>query len=107
MASGILGGVALPTATATTVYTVPVGKQAAITVNACNRSSTDANSYWLAFTANASAASQDFVEFNATIVPTGVLERTGFVLGANVKVIANASAAGITVMCYGFEETVS
>ena len=107
MASGILGGVVLPESSVTTVYTVPEGKQAAITVNAVNRSTVDNIKYWLALTANVSPASQDYIEFESQIVPTGVLERTSIIIGAGTKVLANANVTGITVVVWGFEETAS
>jgi hypothetical protein len=101
--SGILGGVTLTASTDTTVYTVPAGKVASLTINFCNRSSSDPVKVRLSLTPNA-PASNNYIEYDANVPAAGVLERGAIILEAGDKVIARATSSSVTVMVYGIEE---
>ena len=103
MATGRLGGNDLAATTNTTVYTVPAGKVASCTVRFCNRTSV-AVSVRLAMAATGTPANAEYLEYDAVIPANGVLEDSGLILEAARLVVTYASAAGVSVNVYGFEE---
>lgn len=103
MASGILGGSDLSAATDTTVYTCPVGKTASATISVVNRSTSDSIKVRISLTPN-SAAANNYIEYEAAIPPTGVLERSAIVLAAGDKVIVRSTAATCSAVVFGIEE---
>jgi len=103
MATGILGGADLAATTDTTVYTVPAGKIAACTVRLCNRTAASIT-VRLAIAAAGTPTAGEYLEYAASIPANGVLEVTGLVLEALRRVVAWASAAGISANIYGYEE---
>jgi hypothetical protein len=105
MANGILGSADLLAATDTEVYEVPVSTFSVVTVSFCNKNATSIT-VRLAATkpANASTpAADDYFEYDAQILPGGVLERTGLVFEAGRRIYAYSSAASTVVMVYGIE----
>jgi len=104
MATGRLGGNDLSAASNTTIYTVPSGKVASITVRFCNRSSSAIALIRLAIAAAASPTSAEWLEYDAVLAPNGVLECTGLVIEAARLVVAYASVANVTCQVYGWEE---
>jgi hypothetical protein len=105
MANGILGSVDLPATTYTEFYEVPANTFAVVTVSFVNKS-TDSRTVRLAVTKpdNASTPVQDdYLEYEAEILPGGVLERTGVVLEAGRRLFAHASGTSVGVMVYGIE----
>ena len=103
MASGILGQSAPSATTNTTVYTVPASKVASFTVNVANRGAT-AMTVRVALAATGTPSNSEFIEYDASIVANGVLERTGLVAGAGKNVVVYCSTANASVSVYGFEE---
>jgi hypothetical protein len=103
MASGILGKANLSATTNTTVYTVPADKTATVNVSFCNRTN-QMVTVRLAMSATGTPGNDEWLEYDAVIDSNGVLERTGLVLDATKQIVAYSSAAGVTVMAYGFEE---
>ena len=103
MASGTLGQSALSAATNTTVYTVPSQKLAAISINVVNRGNI-ACKVRLAIAATGTPANQEYLEYDVTIAPNGVLERTGIVASASKNVVAYCDNANVSVNVYGYEE---
>lgn len=103
MASGILGQADLAATTNTTIYTVPADKVATFTVNLCNRTDT-AIRVRLAVAATGTPGDSEWIGYDSSIPPNGVLERTGIVANATKNLVAYASAAGISVSAYGFED---
>jgi len=60
----------------------------------------------LALTSNtAGVGMNEYIEYNASIPPNGVLERTGIVIDANKSVVANSVSNTVVVMIYGYEES--
>lgn len=99
-----LGAADLAATTNTDVYTVPANRRAAFTVSFCNRTTGD-RSVRLALRSGA-LVNADYVEFDAVIPASGVLERSGLMLTSGQIVTAYASATGVSVMVYGVEEQV-
>lgn len=104
MASGLLGKAALVAAANTSIYTVPAEKVATVNVNIVN---TTVSSVSIRVSIGAVApATTDYIEYDAIIPANGVLERSGLVMTAAEILVVRASATGVTVRAYGFEEVV-
>lgn len=105
MATGILGTADLTAATNTTVYTVPASTQASMSVNICNRGTTNAVIN-LAVAASATPTNDEYFIFRASIPPGGSLERSGLVAQAAKLVVVYSDVASVSVQVYGYEDTV-
>ena len=105
MASGILGTSDLNAATDTSVYTVPADTYSVVTVSFCNRGSSTAN-VRLAVSTNATPGSDEYLEYDTSIGPNGVLERTGIVADASKIVVCRSSAASVSAVVMGIETAV-
>ena len=102
MATGILGQSAPAATTNTTVYTVPASTTATFNIGVCNRS-TSTITVRLAIAAAATPVSSEWLEYDASIPASGVLERTGLVAQAGKLVVAYTSAATASISIYGYE----
>lgn len=101
--SGRLGSASLSATTNTTIYTVPTGKTATVTVNLCNTGAT-ATTVRLAVALADTPVAGERIEYGVSLPANGVLERGGIVLGAGQKIVAYAGAVGVDVNVWGFEE---
>lgn len=104
MASGRLGASDLAATTNTPVYTVPTSKVAVATVSLCNRNAGGV-AVRLAISASGTPANADYIEYDTIIPGNTTLERSGLVLDAGKQIVAYASATGISVSCWGYEES--
>lgn len=105
MASGTLGQADIAATTNTTVYTVPTGKTATISINICNRGTSSSSvNVRVAISASATPTNAEYIEYDATLVTGAVLERTAIVVSAGKNIIVYSSANGISANVYGFEE---
>ena len=102
MATGRLGTADLAAATNTTLYTVPADTFAVVTVSVCNRGATAAN-IRLAVASLATPTDAEYIEFDVSLAPKGVLERTGIVLDAGKLLVVRSSAISVNAVTYGIE----
>jgi hypothetical protein len=105
MASGILGSSDLSSGANTTVYEVPADTYSVVTVAFCNRSSSTA-ALRLSVGTSDTPGAQDYLEYDTSLGPNGVLERTGIVADATKKLVVRSSVAGVTAMVMGIETAV-
>lgn len=103
MATGILGQSAPAATTNTTVYTVPSATVATFNISICNTSAVTI-AVRVALASTGTPAASEYIEYNAAIPPSGVLERGGLVANAAENVVVYASASGLAVTVYGYEE---
>lgn len=102
MSNGVLGASDLSAATDTIVYSVPTDTFAVITINVVNRGASTCTIRIALATAN-TPNNSEYIEYEAQVLPGGVLERTGVVVEADRNVIVRSSAAGAGAMVYGLE----
>jgi hypothetical protein len=105
MATGRLGTANITTTANTTIYTVPSSTFAVVSVNICNRNSTTAATIRVAVSSSASPGLDEWIEYDTSLVASGVVERTGLVLAANQQVVVQISSATptISVVAMGIE----
>lgn len=103
MASGILGTPAdLAAGTYTTLYTVPVDTFAVASVSIVNRGNS-ALTVRLAVADASTPTNAEFIEYDSTIDPKGILERTGIVMQAGKLLVAYSSAVNCNAITFGIE----
>jgi len=102
MATGRLGMADLSAAANATLYNCPDNTFAVVTVSLCNRSASSA-AVRIAVADAATPTDSEYIEYDATVLAKGVLERTGIVLAATQKIVVRSSAAGTSAVCYGIE----
>lgn len=102
MATGRLGVSDLAAATNTSVYTVPSGYFAVVSVNICNRANT-AISVRIAAAAADTPTNAEYLEYDTEILGRGVLERTGIIIGAGQKIVVRSTAANVSAVVFGIE----
>lgn len=103
MATGILGQSAPAATTNTTVYTVPSATVATFNISIANTSSL-AILVRVALASTGTPAASEYIEYDTIIAPSGILERGGIVANAGENVVVFASASGLSVTVYGYEE---
>jgi hypothetical protein len=103
MASGILGTPAdLAAGTYTTLYTVPASTFAVASVSIVNRSNT-ALTVRLAVAAASTPTNAEFIEYDSTLAPKAILERTGIVMQAGKLLVVYSSAVNCNAVVFGIE----
>lgn len=105
MPTGRLGTANITTTADTTVYTVPASTFSVISVNIVNRSSAAAASIRIAVATSATPAVAEYIEYDASLVTNGVLERTGLVLKTGELLVVQTPTATpfLSVVVYGIE----
>jgi len=106
MATGRLGTANITSTSNTTIYTVPASTFSVVSINICNRNSTTAATLRLAVSSSTSPTVDEWLEFDTSIVASGVLERTGLVMDSTNKyLVVQISSATPTISCvaYGIE----
>lgn len=106
-ATGVQGKYDLSATTWTQVTAGPSsGRIRTVSVNFVNRNATAVTVRLAISTTPTTPANTDYLEYNVSIPANGVLERTGIVLSSGIGVGAYASATGVSVICYGVDDTV-
>jgi len=107
MATGRLGTANITAATTnTTVYTVPASTFSVVSLNICNRNNTTAATIRIAVSNSVTPSIDEWIEYDTSLVASGVLERTGLVMDSTNKyLVVYISSATPTVSCvaYGIE----
>jgi hypothetical protein len=103
MANGVLANAALAATTYTSIYGPPTSTFSVVTVSIVNKNAT-AIQVRLALAVNpAIPAPGNYIEYNAEILPGGVLERTGIVIQNGRTIYAYSTQANTDVVVYGIE----
>ena len=102
MATGRLGTADLSAVTLTTVYTVPATTFTVATVSVVNRSASAAT-IRIALASSASPTDAEWLEYDVSLSPKGVLERTGIVMDTGKLLVVRSSATGVNAVVYGIE----
>lgn len=105
MATGRLGTANITTTSNTTIYTCPASTFAVISVSVANRSSSAAASVRIALASSATPGSDEWLEYDSSLVANGVIERTGIVMDAGKLLVVQISSATptISVVAMGIE----
>jgi hypothetical protein len=104
--SGLLAFQELPSDTATVLYTVPTESLASFTLNLINTSAVLVM-VRIALCSGSAPVPGEYIEYNAQLPASGVLERTGLVLQANKKVIIWVDGTGVNANIWGFLQPVT
>ena len=102
MATGILGSGDLSPATNTTIYTVPATTFSVVSVSICNRG-TSTSAVRIAVAAADTPTNAEFIEYDAQLLPKGVVERTGIVLDTTKKIVVRSTLANCNAVVMGVE----
>lgn len=102
--SGRLGKADLAAAIDTDLYTAPAATVVTATVAFANRTAADVH-VRLAVR-DGVLADSDYLEYDAAVPASGVLERTGIVLGPGETITVRTDAAGVSARAHGFTESV-
>ena len=103
MANGRLGAADIAATTNTTLYTVPSGKYAVLSLSLCNRN-TAVVAVRVALAASDTPTAAEWIEYDTNIGANGVLERSGIVLDAGKKVVVRSDIANVSGVVVGIEE---
>lgn len=108
MATGRLGTSNITTTSDTTVYTVPASTFSVVTVSVCNRAASSCTIN-IALTATGTPGADEYLEYGASLLANGVIERTGIVMDASKKIIVTSQTASPTLsaVVFGIETSTS
>ena len=99
MATGRLGTANITLASTNTTIYGPVAAStfSVVSVNICNRNSTTAATIRVAVASSASPGPDEWIEYDTSLVASGVVERTGLVMKASEVLVVQVSSATPTV----------
>jgi hypothetical protein len=105
MATGRLGTANITTTSNTTIYTVPSSTFSVVSVSVCNRNSTTAATIRIAVASSGTPNPDEYIEYDTSLVASGVVERTGLVMDAGKILVVQVSSATptISVVAMGIE----
>jgi hypothetical protein len=101
--NGILANAALAATTYTSIYGPPADTFSVVTISICNKNATAIN-VRIALAVNPNIpAPGNYIEYNAEVLPGGVLERGGVVIQNGRTIYAYSTQANTDVVVYGIE----
>lgn len=100
-----LASVALDAQTPTAIYTCPANSRAVVSLNLCNRGTTNAK-VRVALTNGSAPTDADWIEYDTSLSGSAVLERTGLALGAGQSIWCNSDLAAVSAVVWGIEGAV-
>ena len=105
MATGRLGTANITSTANTTIYTVPSSTFSVVSVSICNRNSTTAATIRVAVASSGTPQPDEWIEYDTSLVASGVVERTGLVMKATEVLVVQVSSATptISVVAMGIE----
>ena len=105
MATGRLGTADFTVIGAVTnhaVYTVPTTTFSVVTVSVVNRGASPAL-IRIALASSATPTDAEWLEYDVSLAPKGVIERTGIVMDAAKLLVVRSSATSVNAVVYGIE----
>ena len=105
MATGRLGTANITSTSNTTIYTVPASTFSVVSISICNRNSTTAATIRVAVASSGTPQPDEWIEYDTSLVASGVVERTGLVMKATEVLVVQVSSATptISVVAMGIE----
>jgi hypothetical protein len=105
MPTGRLGTANITGTGNTTIYTVPSSTFSVVSVSICNRNTTTAATIRVAVATSGSPGPDEYIEYDTSLVASGVVERTGLVMKAGEVLVVQASSATptLSVVAMGIE----
>jgi len=89
--------------TNTDIYVVPASKTATAVLNICNTNTVEVT-VRVAISTTATPDVSEWIEYDTSIPPKGVLERTSLAMETGEHVVISASATGVAFRLSGIEE---
>ena len=86
----------------TTVYTVPATTFSVVSVSLCNRGTSTA-AVRIAVAAADTPTNAEYIEYDAQLLPKGVVERTRIVLDTTKKIVVRSTLANCNAVVMGVE----
>ena len=93
----------VPADTHKVLHTVTTGKQASFTVRFCNRTTNEV-AVRLALAAADIPTPAEYIEYDAKIVPHGVLNNSGLILPGNYRIIGYCALEGVSMTAFIYED---
>ena len=107
MATGRLGTANITLASTNTTIYGPVAAStfSVVSVNICNRNSSTAATIRVAVATSATPGLDEWIEYDTSLVGSGVVERTGLVMKTGDYLVVQVSSATptVSVVAYGIE----